>query len=44
MTWGQAQSSDEETTTVDNEVYNSMTTIANKQQGLAAYQKYERDG
>ena len=44
MTSGQDQSSGRETTTVDNEVYNLITTIANKLQGLAAYDKYERDG
>ena len=31
-------------TFVDNEVYNLLTTAANKLQGLAAYTKYERDG
>ena len=38
------QSSGQETTIVDNEVYNLIATIASKLQGLAAYQKYEQDG
>jgi hypothetical protein len=38
------QSSGRETTTVDNEVYNLIATLATKLQGLAAYQKYEQDG
>ena len=38
------QSSGQETTIVDNEVYNLITTLSNKLQGLAAYGKYERDG
>jgi hypothetical protein len=38
------QSSGRETTTVDNEVYNLIATLAAKLQGLAAYQKYEQDG
>ena len=38
------QSSGQETTLVDNEVYNLITTISSKLQGLAAYQKYEQDG
>ena len=38
------QSSGQETTVVDNEVYNLIATIASKLQGLAAYQKYEQDG
>ena len=37
-------SSGRETTTVDNEVYNLITTIASKLQGLAAYDKYQQDG
>ena len=37
-------SSGQETTIVDNEVYNVITTLSNKLQGLAAYAKYERDG
>ncbi len=43
MSAGQG-SSGQETTIVDNEVYNLITTLANKLQGLAAYAKYERDG
>ncbi len=38
------QSSGQETTIVDNEVYNVIATLASKLQGLAAYQKYEQDG
>jgi hypothetical protein len=38
------QSSGRETTLVDNEVYNLITTISSKLEGIAAYQKYERDG
>ena len=38
------QSSGQETTLVDTEVYNLITTISSKLQGLAAYQKYEQDG
>ena len=38
------QSSGQETTIVDNEVYNLIATLAAKLQGLAAYQKYEQDG
>ena len=38
------QSSGQETTIVDNEVYNLIATLASKLQGLAAYQKYEQDG
>ena len=41
---GGNQSSGQETTLVDNEVYNLIATIASKLQGLAAYQKYEQDG
>ncbi len=33
-----------EQTIVDNEVYNLLTATANKLEGLAAYNKYERDG
>ena len=43
MSTGQG-SSGQETTIVDNEVYNLITTLSNKLQGLAAYAKYERDG
>jgi hypothetical protein len=38
------QSSGRETTLVDNEVYNLITTISSKLEGLAAYKKYEQDG
>ncbi|MBA3518600.1 MAG: hypothetical protein H0T75_13390 [Rhizobiales bacterium] len=38
------QSSGRETTLVDNEVYNLITTISSKLEGLAAYRKYEQDG
>ena len=38
------QSSGRETTIVDNEVYNLLTTLTAKLQGLAAYDKYEADG
>ena len=38
------QSSGRETTIVDNEVYNLLTTLTTKLQGLAAYDKYEADG
>ena len=37
-------SSERETTIVENEVYNLITTIANKLEGLAAYDKYQADG
>ncbi|CAN5256107.1 hypothetical protein BH18CHL2_BH18CHL2_04720 [soil metagenome] len=37
-------SSNRETTIVDNEVYNVITTAANKLEGLAAYDKYQADG
>ena len=39
MSQGQDQSSGRETTVVDNEVYNLVTVLANKLQGLAAYEK-----
>ena len=38
------QSSGQETTIVDNEVYNVLTALASKLQGLATYDKYQRDG
>lgn len=38
------QSSGRESTIVDNEVYNLIATIHSKLEGLAAYEKYERDG
>ena len=44
MSSGQGGSSGQETTLVDNEVYNLISTLANKLQGLAAYDKYQRDG
>ncbi len=44
MSTGQDQSSGREITLVDNEVYNLVTVLANKLQGLAAYNKYEADG
>ena len=44
MSQGQDQSSGQETTIVENEVYNLVTALSNKLQGLAAYSKYERDG
>ncbi len=44
MSSGQDQSSGRETTIVDNEVYNLLTVLANKLQGLAAYNKYQADG
>jgi hypothetical protein len=44
MSTGQNQSSNRETTLVDNEVYNLLTVLANKLQGLAAYDKYQADG
>ena len=37
-------SSERETTIVENEVYNLITTTANKLEGLAAYDKYQADG
>ncbi len=37
-------SSGEDTTIVDNEVYNLLMATASKLEGLAAYDKYERDG
>ncbi len=38
------QSSGRETTLIDNEVYNLITTISSKLEGIAAYQKSEQDG
>ncbi len=38
------QSSGQETTIVDNEIYNLITALSSKLEGLVAYQKYERDG
>ena len=40
----QDMSSGRETTIVDNEVYNLLTALTAKLQGLAAYDKYEADG
>ncbi len=37
-------SSGEDTTIVANEVYNLLMATASKLEGLAAYDKYERDG
>ena len=37
-------SSGEDTTIVDHEVYNLLMATASKLEGLAAYDKYERDG
>ena len=37
-------SSGQETTIVDNEVYNLLTALTSKLVGLAAYAKYARDG
>ena len=44
MSQGQDQSSGQEMTIVDNEVYDLITVLSNKLQGLAAYNKYNRDG
>lgn len=38
------QSSGRETTIVDNEIYNVISSLINKLQGLAAYDKYMEDG
>lgn len=38
------QSSGNETTIVDNEIYNVMSSLLNKLQALAAYPKYMSDG
>ena len=38
------QSSGQQTTIVDNEVYNVITALHSKLEGLAAYDKYEKDG
>ena len=37
-------SSGQETTIVDNEVYNVLMTLTNKLQALAVYDKYQQDG
>jgi len=39
-----SQTSGRETTLVDNEVYNVISTLHSKLEGIAAYQQYERDG
>jgi hypothetical protein len=44
MQGGAGMSSGEDTTIVDNEVYNLLMATASKLEGLAAYDKYERDG
>ena len=44
MTEQQDMSSGQETTIVDNEVYNVIVALANKLEGLAAYDKYAQDG
>ncbi len=44
MSSEQDMSSGQEMTVVDNEVYNVIMTLATKLEGLAAYDKYERDG
>jgi len=38
------QSSGQETTLVENEVYNLITALSSKLEGLVAYKKFERDG
>jgi hypothetical protein len=38
------QSSRQETTIVDNEVYDLITALSSKLEGLAAYQKFQHDG
>ena len=38
------QSSGRETTIVDNEIFNVISSLVNKLQALAAYDKYEQDG
>ncbi len=38
------QDSGQETTLVDNEVYNLIATLHSKLEGLVAYGKYEQDG
>ena len=40
----QDQSSGRETTIVENEVYNLLTALTTKLQGLAVYDKYQQDG
>jgi hypothetical protein len=39
-----SQRSGQESTLVDNQVYNLISTLHTKLEGLAAYQKYEQDG
>jgi hypothetical protein len=38
------QSSGQETTIVDNEVYDLITALSSKLEGLAAYQKFRNNG
>ena len=40
----QNQSSGQETTLVDNEVYDLITALSSKLEAIAAYQKYAQDG
>jgi len=40
----QNQSSNTETTLVDNEIYDLITALSSKLESLAAYQKYARNG
>lgn len=44
MTEQQDMSSGQEPTIVDDEVYNVISTLANKLEALAAYDKYAQDG
>ena len=44
MTEQQDMSSGQETTIVENEVYNVIAALANKLEALAAYDKYAQDG
>jgi hypothetical protein len=39
-----SQSSGQETTIVDNEVYDLITALSSKLEGLAAYQKFQGNG
>lgn len=38
------QSSNQETTLVPNEIYDVITALSSKLEGLAAYQKFEKNG
>lgn len=40
----QGSTQGQESTLVDNEVYNVISALHSKLEGLAAYEKYERDG